>query len=104
MTDSQQPRPERPDSRKCRPLPPTVVDGRAAREPEGAEDARLLARLDEALRGLPDDQRTAVIASYAYGEGVVGAAVELDIETVAAHALGERGLEALRTALRDDEG
>ena len=96
---------DRPEQRhgKCRPLPPTVVDGRAAREPEGAEDAALLARLDEALRGLPDDQRTAVIASYAYGEGVVGAAVELDVETGDAQALGERGLAALRTALRDED-
>ncbi|MCW2777897.1 MAG: hypothetical protein JWN17_1622 [Frankiales bacterium] len=100
MTD----RPEQPRHGKCRPLPPTVVDGRAAQEPDGADEAALLQRLDEALRGLPDDQRTAVIASYAYGEGVVGAAVELDVETGAAHALGERGLEALRSAMLDDEG
>ena len=95
---------DRPEPRhgKCRPLPPTVVDGRAATEPAGAEEAALLRRLDEALRDLPDDQRTAVIASYAYGEGVVGAAVELDVETGDAHALGERGLAALRTALRED--
>ncbi len=98
MTDSLEPR-----RGKCRPLPPTVVDGRAAQQPEGAEEAALLARLDEALRDLPDDQRTAVIASYAYGEGVVGAAVELDVETAAAHALGERGLAALRSALREPE-
>ncbi len=97
---------DQPDPRrhgKCRPLPPTVVDGRAATDPEGTEDAALLRRLDEALRGLPDDQRTAVIASYAYGEGVVGAAVELDVETSAAHRLGETGLAALRTALRDED-
>ena len=95
---------DRPEPRhgKCRPLPPTVVDGRAATEPDGAEEAALLRRLDEALRDLPDDQRTAVIASYAYGEGVVGAAVELDVETGDAHALGVQGLAALRTALLDE--
>jgi DNA-directed RNA polymerase specialized sigma24 family protein len=87
---------------RCRPLPPTVVDGRAAVSPEGAEEAELLLRLDAALRDLPDAERIAVIASYAYGEGVVGAAVELDVETVDAAALGERGLALLRTALRDD--
>jgi DNA-directed RNA polymerase specialized sigma24 family protein len=90
------------DKPKCRPLPPTVVDGRAATPPEGADEAELLRRLDEALRDLPEDQRTAVIASYAYGEGVVGAAVELDVETGAAHLLGETGLAALRLALVDE--
>ena len=98
MTD--RPEPRHP---KCRPLPPTVVDGRPAHEPEGAEELELLRRLDQALRDLPDDQRTAVIASYAYGEGVVGAAVELDVETGDAQTLGERGLAALRTALRDED-
>jgi DNA-directed RNA polymerase specialized sigma24 family protein len=80
-----------------------VVEARAARPPEGADEAELLRRLDEALRDLPAEQRTAVIASYAYGEGAVGAAVELDLETGAAHTLGERGLAALRTALSDDD-
>jgi DNA-directed RNA polymerase specialized sigma24 family protein len=91
------------DQPKCRPLPPSVVEARAARPPEGADEAELLRRLDEALRDLPAEQRTAVIASYAYGEGAVGAAVELDLETGAAHTLGERGLAALRTALSDDD-
>ncbi len=90
------------DKRRCRPLPPAVVDGRAFRPPEGTEEAELLRRLDDALRDLPEDQRTAVIASFAYGEGVVGAAVELDVETGAAHRLGEQGLAALRTALADE--
>lgn len=92
---------DRPDARpgRCRPMPPHVVDGYAALGPEGAEEAALLGRLDAALRDLPEDQRTAVIASYAYAEGVVGAAIELDVETGAAHALGEQGLAALRVAL-----
>lgn len=97
MTDRPEPR-----QGKCRPLPPHAVDSRPAAPVEGAEEADLLRRLDTALRDLPDDQRTAVIASYAYAEGVVGAAVELDVETGDAHALGERGLAALRTALRED--
>ena len=97
MTDRLEPRPG-----KCRPLPPHVVDSRAASDPAGTDEADLLRRLDEALRDLPDDQRTAVIASYAYAEGAVGAAVELDVETGDAHALGERGLAALRTVLRED--
>lgn len=90
------------DKPKCRPLPPTVVDGRPAVPPEGADEAELLARLDAALSALPEDQRTAVVASFAYGEGVVGAAVELDVETGDAHALGLRGLAALRSALVDE--
>ena len=97
MTDGYAPRPGR-----CRPLPPAVVDGRAAVAPEGVEEAELLRRLDAALRDLPDAERVAVIASYAYAEGVVGAAVELDVETRDAAELGERGLALLRTALRDD--
>ena len=97
MTDRPEPRPG-----KCRPLPPTVVEGRAATPPDGAEDSELRRRLDETLRDLPDAERTAVIASYAYGEGVVGAAVELDVETGDAAQLGERGLAMLRSALRED--
>ena len=96
MTD----RPARPA--KCRPLPPHVVDGHAASGPDGGDEAELLRRLDDALHHLPADQRTAVIASYAYGEGAVGAAVELDVETGRAHALSEHGLASLRAALRED--
>jgi DNA-directed RNA polymerase specialized sigma24 family protein len=66
-------------------------------------DADLLARLGEALHEMPDAERTAVIASYAYGEGVVGAAVELDVETTEAHALGLRGLRMLRASLTKDD-
>ena len=86
---------------RCRPLPPTVVDARAAVDPH-AEEVELLRRLDAALAGLPEAERTAVIASYAYAEGVVGAAVELDVETADAERLGLRGLDLLRAAL--DEG
>jgi DNA-directed RNA polymerase specialized sigma24 family protein len=88
------------DKPRCRPLPPTVVDARPAPD-NGADEAELLRRLDEALRALPEAERTAVIASYAYGEGVVGAAVELDVETPQAEQLGLRGLAMLRSALDD---
>ena len=89
-----------PDKPRCRPLPPTVVDARPAAD-TGADETELLRRLDEALRAMPEAERTAVIASYAYGEGVVGAAVELDVETLQAEQLGLRGLAMLRSALDD---
>ncbi|MEO6712658.1 MAG: hypothetical protein ABIM89_04420 [Mycobacteriales bacterium] len=91
------------DKHRCRPLPPSVVEGRAAAPSDSEADAELLARLTDALAGMPDAERTAVIASYAYDEGVVGAAVELDVETDEAHALGVRGLDRLRAALQDDD-
>lgn len=91
------------DKPRCRPLPPSVVEGRAAAPSDGEHDAELLARLGAALQDMPDAERTAVIASFAYAEGVVGAAVELDIETAEAHQLGVRGLDLLRAALRDDD-
>lgn len=91
------------DKPRCRPLPPSVVEGRAATVPDTEADAELLDRLAVALGGLPDSERTAVIASYAYGEGVVGAAVELDVETDEAHQLSLRGLGMLRTAMTEPE-
>jgi hypothetical protein len=91
------------DKPRCRPLPPSVVEGRAsAEQAEAAADDETVARLLEALCDLPDAERTAVIASIGYDEGVVGAAVELDVETVVAAELGERGLHLLRRAMRDE--
>ena len=86
------------DKPRCRPLPPSVVDARVADDSAAAE-AELLARLDDALAALPEAERTAVIASFAYGEGPVGAAMELDVETGDAERLGLRGLALLRVAL-----
>jgi DNA-directed RNA polymerase specialized sigma24 family protein len=80
-----------------------VVEGRATAPTDSDVDAELLGRLSEALQDLPDAERTAVIASYAYAEGVVGAAVELDVETDEAHVLGLRGLGLLRAALTEDD-
>lgn len=92
------------DKPRCRPLPPSVVEGRASGDEAGAaEDKEMVQRLHEALRDLPNAERTAVIASIGYDEGVVGAAVELDVETIEAHYLGARGLHLLREAMRDPE-
>ena len=91
------------DKPRCRPLPPSVVEGRASAPSDAELDADLLDRLGEALRALPDAERTAVVASYGYDEGVVGAAVELDVETAEAHELGVRGLGMLREALTDED-
>jgi DNA-directed RNA polymerase specialized sigma24 family protein len=84
------------DKPRCRPLPPSVIEGRAAPEPTDKDE---LERLYDALDELPAAERTAVIASYAYDEGVVGAAIEVDVETAEADRLGQRGLSLLREAL-----
>ncbi len=97
MTD---PRPPR-----CRPLPPAVVDAvrdRAAASPEAAlSEAELAERLQQALAALPPAERTAVVAAVGYGEGAVGAAMEVELEPDEAHALAQRGLELLRQGLAD---
>lgn len=84
------------------PMPAHVVAAlRAAAGPSGADsEAELVERLREALAALPADQRTAVVAAHGYGEGPVGAAVELDCEVPDADALAGEGLAALRQALR----
>lgn len=91
------------DKPRCRPLPPSVVEGRAATPSDVEAETELLARLSTALTELPDAERTAVIASFAYDEGVVGAAVELDIDTSDAHDIGVRGLRMLRAAMKDED-
>lgn len=91
------------DKPRCRPLPPSVVEGRASAPSDVEAEAELLDRLSTALRAMPEAERTAVIASYAYGEGVVGAAVELDVETAQAHDLGLRGLGILQAALTEED-
>ena len=88
---------------RCRPLPAHVVEAVAAREPE-LSPPELLDRLDQALAGLPQAERAAVVAAHGYGEGPVGAAVELDAEIADADALARRGLARLRAALADVEG
>ena len=95
MTD-----PARPP--RCRPLPAHVVEAVAAVEPFPSHP-EVLERLDAALASLPPAERAAVVAAVGYGEGAVGAAMELDVETGAADALARNGLQLLRAALADLE-
>jgi DNA-directed RNA polymerase specialized sigma24 family protein len=83
---------------RCRPLPPHVVATVRAPAPATSE-AALLDRLERALAALPAAERAAVVAAHGYGEGPVGAAVELDLETEDADALARNGLQLLRAAL-----
>jgi DNA-directed RNA polymerase specialized sigma24 family protein len=92
MTDGRPPR--------CRPLPAHVVEAVAAAEPE-LSHPELLDRLDRALASLPAAERAAVVAAHGYGEGPVGAAMELDAEVGDADALARNGLQLLRAALDD---
>ena len=71
--------------------------------PLATSRADLLERLDQALAALPADERAAVIAAHCYGEGAVGAAIELGLETGDADALARSGLQLLRAALADLE-
>jgi DNA-directed RNA polymerase specialized sigma24 family protein len=89
---------ERPP--RCRPLPPSVVAAVVDTAPTTSR-AELIHRLELALAALPADERTAVISSYAYAGGPIGAAVELDIDSEDADALGRKGLQLLRAALAD---
>jgi DNA-directed RNA polymerase specialized sigma24 family protein len=89
---------ERPP--RCRPLPAHVVEAVAAAEPV-ASHPELLDRLDDALAALPPAERAAVVAAVGYGEGPVGAAIELDVEIDDGDALARRGLALLRDALDD---
>ena len=89
---------ERPP--RCRPLPSHVVEAIPAEVP-GISPPELLDRLDRALSALPPAERAAVVAAHGYGEGPVGAAIELDVETEDGDALARSGLQLLRAALAD---
>jgi DNA-directed RNA polymerase specialized sigma24 family protein len=89
---------ERPP--RCRPLPPSVVDMVIDAAPTTSR-AELLHRLELALAALPPAERTAVVAAHGYGEGAVGAAVELDMDNGDADALSRNALQLLRAALAD---
>jgi len=77
-----------------------VVEAIAAEVP-GISPPELLDRLDRALAALPPAERAAVVAAHGYGEGPVGAAIELDVETEDGDALARNGLQLLRAALID---
>jgi DNA-directed RNA polymerase specialized sigma24 family protein len=61
--------------------------------------AELLHRLELALAALPPAERMAVVSAHGYGEGPVGAAVELDMDSEDADALTRNALQLLRAAL-----
>lgn len=94
MSDERRPR--------CRPMPPHVVAAVRAEPPDG--EAALLDRLERALAALPAAERAAVVASVAYGEGAVGAAMEVELEPESAEALSRSGLQLLRAALLGGDG
>jgi DNA-directed RNA polymerase specialized sigma24 family protein len=89
---------ERPP--RCRPLPSSVIEAVADATP-ATPRAELVHRLELALAALPPAERMAVVAAHGYGEGPVGAAVELDVETGDAEALTRNALQLLRGALAD---
>jgi DNA-directed RNA polymerase specialized sigma24 family protein len=61
--------------------------------------AELLHRLELALAALPPAERMAVVSAHGYGEGPIGAAVELDMDSEDADALTRNALQLLRAAL-----
>ena len=73
-----------------------------AAEQDGVSEPELLDRLDRALAALPPHERAAVVAAYAYGEGPVGATMELELDPEDADALARSGLQLLRASLADD--
>jgi DNA-directed RNA polymerase specialized sigma24 family protein len=91
---------------RCRPLPPTYVAQVADAAPLTSR-AELLDHLETALAALPDAERMAVVAAHGYGEGPVGAAMELELDGEDADALTRNALQLLRGAMADadvDEG
>lgn len=65
------------------------------------QEAELVRRLELALAGLPEAERTAVVSAVAFAGGSVGAAMELGIEVPDADALTRSGVQLLRAALAD---
>ena len=87
----------RPSRVRC--MSPAEVDLHAPGQPP--QEAELVRRLEVALAGLPDAERTAVISAVAFAGGSVGAAMELGIEVGDADAVTRSGLQLLRAALAD---
>lgn len=85
---------------RCRPLPSHLVEAVAASD-DGPSPPEVLDRLERALAALPAAERAAVVAAHGYGEGPMGAAVELDLDPEDADALARNGLQLLRAALAD---
>jgi DNA-directed RNA polymerase specialized sigma24 family protein len=85
---------------RCRTLPPSYVAQVADTTPVTSR-AELLDRLEQALAALPPAERTAVVAAHGYGEGPVGAAMELELDGADADALTRNALQLLRASLED---
>ena len=85
---------------RCRTLPPSYVAQVADTTPVTSR-AELLDRLEAALAALPPAERTAVVAAHGYGEGPVGAAMELELDGADADALTRNALQLLRASLED---
>jgi DNA-directed RNA polymerase specialized sigma24 family protein len=86
---------------RCRPLPPAYVAAQVADTSPATSRAELLDRLEQALAALPAAERTAVVAAHGYGEGAVGAAMELELDGADADALTRNALQLLRASLED---
>jgi DNA-directed RNA polymerase specialized sigma24 family protein len=80
-------------------MPPHEVDTHALLAED--QEAELVRRLEVALAGLPDAERTAVVSAVAYAGGSVGAAMVLGLEIADADAITRNGLQLLRAALDD---
>lgn len=64
-------------------------------------EADLLARLEDALKALPDAERAAVVTALGYDEGVDAVAREQGLSAGQAEALTRSALQLLRGALAD---
>jgi DNA-directed RNA polymerase specialized sigma24 family protein len=80
-------------------MPPHEVDAHASTV--ASHEAELVARLEQALSTLPEEERTAVVAAVGFAGGSVGAAMELGLELDDADALTRNALQLLRAALSD---
>jgi DNA-directed RNA polymerase specialized sigma24 family protein len=83
-------------------LAPSSVDRVAAIE-NGAAEAELLERLEEALAALPADERAAAVVAIALAEGPSGVASELGMSDDDADALTRSALQLLRGAFGELE-
>jgi hypothetical protein len=85
---------------RLRPIAPGTIANNVSSS-EGLSDTELVARLYEALAALPPAERAAAVVAIGFGEGPVGAAMELGLEPEDADALTRNALQLLRGALAD---
>jgi hypothetical protein len=85
---------------RLRTISPGVIADNVS-DTEGLSDTELVARLYEALETLPPAERAAAVVAIGFGEGPVGVAIELGMETEDAEAVTRNALQLLRGALAD---